>query len=80
MNSDQLQGKWNQVKGSIRERWGRLTDDDIDVINGQSDQLIGRIQERYGTAKAEAQKQVDDWMRSVSKETEDMDVEERRAS
>ena len=56
MNTDELQGKWKQMKGSIKERWGKLTDDDVTMINGQSDQLIGRIQERYGIAKAEAQK------------------------
>jgi uncharacterized protein YjbJ (UPF0337 family) len=61
MNSEQLQGKWKQIKGSIKERWGKLTDDDLDVIAGRRDQLIGRIQERYGIAKEDAQKQVDDW-------------------
>lgn len=61
MNSDQLQGKWKQVKGSIKERWGKLTDDDIDVIAGKRDQLIGRIQERYGIGKEDAQRQVDEW-------------------
>ena len=64
MNSDQLQGKWKEVKGSIKVRWGKLTDDDVDVINGRRDQLIGRIQERYGMAKEEAQKQVEEWMSS----------------
>jgi uncharacterized protein YjbJ (UPF0337 family) len=77
MNSDQLQGKWKQMKGSIKERWGKLTDDDIDIINGQNDQLVGRIEERYGIAKEEAQRQVDDWMRVSSRETEH---ERRRAS
>jgi uncharacterized protein YjbJ (UPF0337 family) len=77
MNSDQLQGKWKQMKGSIKERWGKLTDDDVDIINGQSDQLVGRIQERYGIAKEEAQRQVDEWMRSDSHEIEH---ERRRAS
>jgi uncharacterized protein YjbJ (UPF0337 family) len=77
MNSDQLQGKWKQMKGSIKERWGKLTDDDIDIINGKNDQLVGRIQERYGIAKEEAQRQVDDWMRVGSRET---DYERRRAS
>jgi uncharacterized protein YjbJ (UPF0337 family) len=77
MNSDQLQGKWKQMKGSIKERWGKLTDDDIDIINGQNDQLVGRIQERYGIAKEEAQRQVDDWTRVSSRETEH---ERRRAS
>jgi uncharacterized protein YjbJ (UPF0337 family) len=61
MNSDQLQGKWKQMKGAVKERWGKLTDDDLDIINGQREQLIGRIQERYGIAKDEARKQVDEW-------------------
>lgn len=77
MNSDQFQGKWKQMKGSIKERWGKLTDDDVDIINGQNDQLVGRIQERYGIAKEEAQRQVDDWMRLSTHETEH---ERRRAS
>jgi uncharacterized protein YjbJ (UPF0337 family) len=61
MNSDQLQGKWKQIKGSVKERWGKLTDDDINVIDGKHDQLIGKIQERYGIAREAAQKQVDEW-------------------
>ena len=61
MNSEQLQGRWKQIKGSVKERWGRLTDDDIDVVAGKRDQLIGRIQERYSIAREDAQKQVDDW-------------------
>jgi len=77
MNSDELQGKWKQLKGSIKERWGELTDDDVAMINGQSDQLIGRIQERYGIARAEAQEQVEEWMHS---DAEEFDVEERKAS
>ena len=60
MNSDQLQGKWKQMKGSVKERWGKLTDDDLDVIDGKHDQLVGKIQERYGVAKDAAQKQVDE--------------------
>jgi uncharacterized protein YjbJ (UPF0337 family) len=75
MNSDQLQGKWKQVKGTVKERWGKLTDDDVNIINGQNDQLVGKIQERYGIAKEEAQRQVDEWMQSGSQETE-----KRRAS
>lgn len=61
MNSDQLKGKWKQMKGSVKERWGKLTDDDLDVIDGQRDQLIGKIQERYGIAREAAQKQVEEW-------------------
>jgi uncharacterized protein YjbJ (UPF0337 family) len=81
MNSDQLQGKWKQVKGSIKEHWGKLTDDDVDIINGQSDQLVGRVQERYGIAKKEAQRQVDEWMNSdTHPDTQETDLERRRAS
>ena len=63
MNSDQLQGKWRELKGAVKERWGKLTDDDLDVISGQQEQLIGRIQNRYGVAKEAAQKQVEEWMK-----------------
>ena len=70
MNSDQLKGKWKQMKGSVKQRWGKLTDDDLDVIDGQSDQLIGKIQERYGIARQEAQKQVDEWNANVARESE----------
>jgi uncharacterized protein YjbJ (UPF0337 family) len=68
MNWDQIAGKWKQMKGSAKTRWGKLTDDDLDVIAGQKDQLVGRIQERYGIAKEEAQRQVDDWGRTQSEE------------
>ncbi len=79
MNTDQLQGKWKQMKGTVKERWGKLTDDDIDVINGRNDQLVGKIQEKYGIAKEEAQRQVDEWMRSDTQTQRD-DFEKRRAS
>jgi uncharacterized protein YjbJ (UPF0337 family) len=79
MNSDEMKGKWRQLKGSVRERWGKLTDDDVDIINGQNEQLVGKIQEKYGIAKDEAQRQVDDWMRA-DRQAHDTDVERRRAS
>ena len=79
MNTDQLQGKWKQMKGTVKERWGKLTDDDIDVINGRNEQLVGKIQEKYGIAKEEAQRQVDEWMRSDTQTQKD-DFERRRAS
>jgi len=79
MNADQLQGKWKQVKGSVKERWGKLTDDDIDVINGKHDQLVGKIQEKYGIARDAAQKQVDEWNTEV--ESHHMDTDRvRKAS
>ncbi len=68
MNSDQMQGKWKQVKGSVKEKWGKLTDDDINVINGQSEQLVGKIQEKYGIAREAAQKQVDEWNASLPRD------------
>ena len=70
MNWDQVQGKWKQVKGAAKTRWGKLTDDDLDVIAGQRDQLVGRVQERYGIAKDEAQRQVEDWNRTLDQENE----------
>jgi len=70
MNWDQLEGKWKQVKGSVRTRWGKLTDDDLDVIGGQKDQLVGKIQERYGIQKDEAQRQVDDWNSTLDEEND----------
>lgn len=77
MNSDQLKGKWKQMKGSLKERWGKLTDDDLELIAGQRDQLIGKIQERYGIAREAAQKQVDEWDAAAS----EVDArEQRRAS
>jgi uncharacterized protein YjbJ (UPF0337 family) len=54
MNQDRIQGRWKQLKGKIREGWGRLTDDDLDVIAGRRDQLLGRIQQRHGAAREEA--------------------------
>ena len=80
MNADRLQGNWKQVKGSVKERWGKLTDDDIDVIDGQRDQLIGRIQERYGIARDEAQTQVDRWMKSDLDTPEERETQRRKAS
>jgi uncharacterized protein YjbJ (UPF0337 family) len=61
MNWDQIEGKWKQAKGAVKQRWGRLTDDDLDIIAGQRDQLIGKIQERYGITKEAAEKEVEKW-------------------
>ena len=65
MNSDQMAGKWKQMKGSVKEQWGKLTDDDLHVIDGQRDRLIGKLQERYGYAREEAQKRADEWLKSA---------------
>lgn len=61
MNTDELKGKWKQVKGNVKKNWGKLTDDDLDVIEGNKDILAGKVQERYGITKEEAKKQVDDY-------------------
>ncbi|STR42442.1 putative stress-response protein [Klebsiella michiganensis] len=61
MNKDEIGGNWKQFKGKAKEKWGKLTDDDMTVIEGKRDQLVGRIQERYGYAKDQAEKEVTDW-------------------
>ena len=61
MNWEQVEGKWDQFKGSVKEKWGKLTDDDLDVIAGKQDQLEGKLQERYGYAKDQAKKEMNDW-------------------
>ena len=61
MNWDRVQGNWKQVKGKVKEQWGKLTDDHLDVVAGKRDQLVGRIQETYGIAKDDAERQVSDW-------------------
>jgi uncharacterized protein YjbJ (UPF0337 family) len=62
---DRLEGDWKQLKGMAKERWGKLTDDDLTVISGRRAQLEGKIQERYGYAKSQARKEIEDWYRST---------------
>lgn len=66
MTTDELQGKWKQLKGSVKQRWGKLTDDDLTFINGKKDELIGRIQERYGITREQAAKEADEWAREAN--------------
>jgi uncharacterized protein YjbJ (UPF0337 family) len=61
MNWNQVEGNWKQFKGYVREKWGDLTDDDLDRIAGKRENLVGHIQEKYGIAQEEAEKQVDEW-------------------
>lgn len=63
MDKDEISGNWKQLKGKAKEQWGKLTDDDMTVIEGKRDQLVGKIQERYGYAKDQAEKEVSDWER-----------------
>ncbi len=62
MNQLQLNADWNQTKGRIKQAWGDLTDDDLTVIDGSKDRLVGTIQKRYGLAQEEAERQVDHWL------------------
>ena len=61
MNWDQIEGKWKQAIGKVKEKWAKLTDDDLQLIRGKRDQLVGKIQERYGIAKDEAERQVNEF-------------------
>ena len=62
MNRDTLKGQWMQLKGKVRQQWGQLTDDEIDQVQGNAEMLIGRIQERYGRSREEAEREVDRWL------------------
>lgn len=64
MNWDTIEGNWLQVKGTVKEKWGKLTDDDITVIAGKRDLLAGKLQERYGYAKDQAHKELDEFLNS----------------
>jgi uncharacterized protein YjbJ (UPF0337 family) len=70
MNWDQVEGKWKQIKGEAKTRWGKLTDDDLNTVGGQRDKLVGRVQERYGIAKDQAQREVEDWNKSLRDDNE----------
>lgn len=65
MNWTQIQGKWKQLSGDVKRHWGKLTDDDLQVVEGNRQHLVGKIQERYGVSKEEAENQVDDWLSSI---------------
>lgn len=65
MNSDQISGNWKQLTGKVKEKWGKLTDDDLTVVEGKRDQLIGRVQERYGLAREKAAEEVALWEKSL---------------
>ena len=62
MNWNQVEGSWHQIKGKVREQWGRLTDDDVDTLGGKREKLAGKIQERYGISLEEADREIREWM------------------
>ena len=68
MNWDRVEGNWKQLKGKAKQKWGQLTDDQLDVIAGNRDQLVGQVQEAYGIAKDEAEKQVDEWGKTCERD------------
>lgn len=61
MNSDVFEGKWKQLKGSVKQRWGKLTDDDLTHVSGKKDELVGKLQERYGYTREQAMREADEW-------------------
>ena len=61
MNWDRIEGNWKTFKGQVQQQWGKLTNDDLDVISGKRDELVGRIQNTYGLARDEADRQVSEW-------------------
>ncbi len=67
MNWDHIKGNWKQVTGKLKQKWGKLTDDDLTLVAGKRDELLGRIQERYGYAKDRAEREVDDFIRTLGK-------------
>ena len=77
MNWDRIEGNWKQLKGKAKVQWGKLTDDQLDVIAGKREQLVGQVQEQYGIGKEEAEKQVE--LFASAFEDEDFKKESRRA-
>jgi uncharacterized protein YjbJ (UPF0337 family) len=80
MNSDEMRGKWNQLKGSVKQQWAKLTDDDLTAIDGQRDKLVGKIQERYGIAREEAERQLNQWKMPHREEVTHEEVTRRKVS
>jgi uncharacterized protein YjbJ (UPF0337 family) len=65
MNWDRIEGNWMQFKGKVRAQWGKLTDDDLEFVKGKRTELAGRIQERYGLARDQAEREIDSWLNTV---------------
>ncbi len=69
MNSDILKGNWNQLKGQVQKSWGKLTNDDVDQIQGDYQKLVGKLQEKYGYTKQQAQQEADNFMSKAQQKT-----------
>lgn len=67
MNNDIIKGKWQEIQGSVKQQWGKLTDNDLAEINGSREKLAGKIQKNYGLAKDEVEKQLKEWEKSCEK-------------
>jgi len=78
MNWTQIEGKFDQLKGDIKTKWGKLTDDDMKSLAGKKDNLVGRIVERYGVMKDDAEKQVDEWIHKLDVKTDELKEEHDR--
>jgi uncharacterized protein YjbJ (UPF0337 family) len=65
MDWNRIEGNWKQFRGNAQQQWGKLTDDDMDRIEGRRTELAGRLQERYGIAREEADRQIDDWLKRL---------------
>ena len=78
MNWDQVEGKWKQMKGSVRQKWGKLTDSDYEQIAGSRDKFVGRLQERYGYTRDKAEKELDEWMNAEPTEPVETDATRTR--
>ena len=65
MNWDTIEGKWDQMKGDVKSKWAKLTDDDVAHVSAKKDKLVGKLQERYGVMKDEAERQVDTWLANI---------------
>jgi uncharacterized protein YjbJ (UPF0337 family) len=65
MNWDRIEGNWKEIKGKVHQQWGKLTNDDLETIHGKRMELAGRLQQRYGIAKDDAERQIDDWLKTM---------------
>ena len=68
MNADQMEGNWKQLRGRAKQQWGNLTDDDVEQIAGKREALIGKLQQRYGIVREQAQKKVEEWLKTLDKQ------------